>query len=150
MLKDINNFLALSDTLLTSGMPTADQLIDASKSGVQVVINLAPFDPASDLAGEEALVKSLGMSYINILVEWEHPTRQNLEEFMDAMDAHQHDKLLVHCRANYRVSGFISLYRIIRQGWTLENALKDLCRIWYPDDYPIWKKFLEDNHTART
>jgi protein tyrosine phosphatase (PTP) superfamily phosphohydrolase (DUF442 family) len=145
MLEDIYNFLPLSDRLLTSGMPTADQLADASKAGVRVVINLAPFDPARDLAGDEALVKSLGMAYINIPVEWEHPTRQNLEEFMDAMDAHQRDKLLVHCRANYRVSGFISLYRILRQGWTRENALKDLRRIWNPDDYPIWKKFIEDN-----
>ena len=145
MVEDIYNFLALSDKLLTSGMPTADQLIDASKSGVQMVINLAPFDPARDLAGEAALVKSLGMAYINIPVEWEHPTRQNLEEFMDAMDEHKRDKLLVHCRANYRVSSFISLYRILRLGWKQEAAFKDLRRIWNPEEFPVWKQLIEDN-----
>ncbi len=149
MLTDIHNFLPLTESLLTSGMPTADQLADASNSGVQMVINLAPFDPSSDVADEEALVKSLGMAYLNIPVEWEHPTRQNLEEFMGAMDSHQRDKLLVHCRANYRVSGFISLYRILRLGWKQEAAFKDLRRIWNPEEYPIWKKFIEDNLTAK-
>ncbi len=137
MLEEIYNFLPLTDTLLTSGMPTADQLVDASKSGVQMVINLAPFDPSRDLANEEALVKSLGIGYISIPVEWEHPTRENLEEFMNAMDAHKQDKLLVHCRANYRVTGFITLYRILRLGWQKEEAFKDLRRIWDPAGYPV-------------
>ncbi len=149
MIDEIYNFLPLSDKLLTSGMPTADQLADASKSGVQMVINLAPFDPARDLADEQALVKSLGMRYLNIPVNWEHPTPQDLEEFMEAMETHRGDKLLVHCRANYRVTGFVTLYRVLRLGWDQAEAFKDLRRIWNPDEYPVWKKFIEDNLLGR-
>lgn len=145
MLKDIRNFLPLSEKLLTSGMPTAEQLVDASKAGVQVVINLAPFDPCRDLADEGQVVNSLSMEYINIPVDWEHPTGRNLEDFADALDAHQEQKVLVHCQANYRATGFVALYRILRQGWQRERAFADARRIWNPDDYPVWSQFIEDS-----
>ena len=145
MIEDIRNFLALTENLLSSGMPTAEQMKGIAENGVKVVINLAPFDPERDLKDEGLLVKSLGMKYINIPVEWESPTRQNLEAFMKAMDENKNDKMLVHCRLNYRATGFITLYRVQRLGWKMEEAFKDLRRIWNPDEYPIWKKFIEDN-----
>jgi hypothetical protein len=76
---------------------------------------------------------------------WEQPTRQNLDDFMDAMDAHKEFTLLVHCQANYRVTGFMTLYRVLRLGWNADEAFKDLRRIWNPDEYPVWKKFIEEN-----
>jgi hypothetical protein len=66
---------------------------------------------------------------------------------MNAMDANKEYKILVHCQANYRATGFIALYRILQLGWNRENALNDLHRIWNPDEYPVWKKFLEENLT---
>ena len=145
MLQDIYHFLALSDTLYTSGMPTADQLADASRAGVQTVINLAMPNSERALPNEASIVESLGMKYIGIPVEWDHPTRSNLDDFMSAMDANKDNTLLVHCQANYRVTGFITLYRILRLGWQRDQALKDLRRIWNPDEYPIWQRFIEEN-----
>ncbi len=143
--ENIFNFLRLSENLMSSGMPTAEQMKSVAEAGVKVVINLAPFDPEKDLANEGALVESLGMKYINIPVDWEAPTQQNLETFMNAMDEDGNKKVFVHCRANYRATGFITLYRILRLGWRKEEAFKDLRRIWNPDEYPIWKKFIEGN-----
>jgi len=148
-LQDIYHFLPLSDSLFTGGMPTAGQLADAFASGVQVVINLAMPDSDRALPNESSIVESLGMTYVGIPVQWDHPTRQNLEDFMDAMDAHKADKLLVHCQANYRVTGFMALYRVLRLGWNPDEAFKDLRRIWNPDDYPVWKRFLDDNLAGR-
>ncbi len=148
MIEDIYNYLPLTDALLTSGMPTAEQLEAAANAGVKMVINLAPFDPAKDVPNEEALAKSLHMEYLNIPVEWEHPTPQDLGQFMDAMDAHRPDKLLVHCRANHRVSTFVALYRIRRLGWKREDAFRDLQLIWNPDENAVWKKFIAENLTG--
>jgi len=145
MIEDIRNFLPLTQNLLSSGMPTAEQMYSIAEAGVKLVINLAPFDPEQDLKNEGALVESLGMKYINIPVEWESPTRQNLEAFMKAMDENKNDKTLVHCRANFRATGFIALYRVQRLGWEREEAFKVLYQIWNPDEYPIWKKFIEEN-----
>ncbi len=144
-LQDIYHFLPLGEKLFTSGMPTAAQLADAAHSGVQVVINLAMPDSERALPDEASIVRSLGMQYIGIPVVWEHPTRKNLDDFMDAMDAHKDSALLVHCQANYRVTGFMALYRVLRLGWKTDEAFKDLYRIWNPDEYPVWRSFIDVN-----
>ena len=149
MLKDIYNFLQLTDKLSSSGMPTKEQLADIANAGVQVVINLALPTSEKALPNESALVESLAMKYIGIPVEWDQPTSENLKEFIRAMDAHRDQRVHVHCQANYRAIAFITLYRIERLGWKQEEAFKDLRRIWNPDEYPIWRKFIEDNLSTR-
>lgn len=148
MLEDIYNFLPLTESLMSSGMPTAEQLAGLSKSGIQVVINLAMPTSENALPDEAALVESYGMKYIGIPVEWDEPTQRDLEEFMNTMDAETGRKVLVHCQSNYRATAFITLYRVFRLGWKREDALKDMHRIWDPDQYPVWRDFINQNLAA--
>ncbi len=107
---EARNFRALDDALLTSGQPNEDQLEDAARQGVKVVINLALHDdPRYSLRDEAGSVRELGM-----------------EAFFAAMDAHKGEKTLVHCAANYRVTAFIGLYRVIREGWSPEKAFEPM------------------------
>ena len=96
MFNQIHNFLALSETLFTGGMPTVDQLKAAAHEGIETVINLAPHDVPHAVPDEAELVALLRMNYINIPVNWNTPTRKGLEKFMDAMDEHKGRKVLVH------------------------------------------------------
>lgn len=144
MFEEIYNFLRLSENLSSGGMPKAEQLRDGAAKGVQVVINLAPQDVPDALPEEAALVHELGMQYINIPVKWDTPTKDGLDQFMNAMDEHREQKVFVHCQANYRASAFISMYRILRQGWEQEPALQVMHKIWDEDAYPVWKMFIED------
>ena len=145
MFEEIRNFLPLSEKLFTGGMPNTEQLKDAAQQGVQVVINLALHDVPTALPEEAALVSSLGMTYINIPVIWNNPTRENLNEFLEAVDAHSDEKMLVHCEANYRATAFPALYRILRQGWKPDDALGAMHQIWNEEKYPVWKKFIEES-----
>jgi protein tyrosine phosphatase (PTP) superfamily phosphohydrolase (DUF442 family) len=145
MIEELRNFLRLSEKLVSSGMPTADQLNSVVESGVQVVINLVLPTSKDALPNEENLITSLGMIYINIPVIWDNPTRLNLDEFMRAMEKNSESSIFVHCQANYRATGFIALDRVLRQGWHQEKAFEDLQRIWDPAKYPIWQKFFDDN-----
>ena len=131
-------------------MPTADQFTDVCDAGVELVINLAMPTSENALPNQAALVESLGMKYIAIPVEWDHPTRAGLDKFMDSMDAHAASKKFVHCQANYRASAFIALYRVLRLGWDQQEALHDLRRIWDPNDYPVWKAFIEQGMAKAT
>jgi protein tyrosine phosphatase (PTP) superfamily phosphohydrolase (DUF442 family) len=145
MIENITNYLKLSDGLFSSGMPTPDQISSLAENGVQVVINLATSISEGAMPNEKDLVEAQNINYYNIPVDWSNPTIDNLNDFMNAMDQHKQDKILVHCQANYRATGFITLYRINRLGWKKEEALKDLRQIWNPTDYPIWEKFIEEN-----
>jgi protein tyrosine phosphatase (PTP) superfamily phosphohydrolase (DUF442 family) len=144
MFDEIYNFLPLSATLYTGGMPRADQLADAARQGVEMVVNLAPHTVQDALPDETELVTSLGMQYVNIPVIWNTPTREGLDRFMDLMDQNRDKKILVHCQANFRATAFVAMYRILRLGWDPEAAMAGMHKIWDAEDYPIWKMFIEE------
>ena len=144
-MKGIYHFLQLNENLYSSGMPTAEQMKEAAEAGVQVVINLALSSSQGALENEDQQVESLGMKYIHIPVEWNNPIRQNLEDFFSAMEEHKDARILVHCQANYRVTAFVTLYRILREGWDKQEAFAVMNRMWNPEDFPVWQKFIEEN-----
>jgi uncharacterized protein (TIGR01244 family) len=143
--KGIYNYQFLTEKLSSSGMPTAEQMKEVAEAGTQVVINLAPATVKDALPNEDSLVRSLGMEYVHIPVEWNHPTQQNLQDFFAAMDEHQEEKVLVHCQANYRASSFVMLYRVLKLGWKKEEAIPVMEKMWNPEDFPVWQKFIDQN-----
>src|SRR5689334_23472378 len=126
MIENIRNYLPLTDTLFSSGMPTAEQLGSVAEAGTKVVINLAPHAAQGATPNEKGVVESLGMNYFNIPVDWNGPKREDLDSFMKVMDENRGSRVLVHCQANYRATGFITLYRILKLGWDREKAFEDL------------------------
>ena len=128
-------------------MPTADQMKEVAEAGVQLVINLAPHDAPNAIPDEGELVNSLGMEYINIPVTWRAPESEALTRFMKEMDAHAGKKILVHCEANYRASAFVMMYRVLRLGWNKADAIPVMEKMWNPEDFPVWEKFIQDQLT---
>ena len=82
-MNDIFNYLQLNENLSSSGMPTAEQMKEVAQAGVKVVIDLALKTSPKVLADEDQIVESLGMKYIHIPVEWDNPTRKNLDDFFN-------------------------------------------------------------------
>jgi hypothetical protein len=58
------------------------------------------------------------------------------------MDANQDKKCFVHCIANARVSAFVMLYRVLRQGVPLEEARALMHQIWTPN--ATWQAFIDE------
>jgi protein tyrosine phosphatase (PTP) superfamily phosphohydrolase (DUF442 family) len=140
-MNDIYNYLYLTEKL-SSGMPTPEQLKKVAEAGMKFIINLATPKSEGWIPNEGELLNRLGVEYLSIPVEWDNPTAQNLTDFMDAMDAHKHERVHVHCQANYRATAFVTLYRILRLGWNQKEAFGDLRKIWNPEEYPIWENFI--------
>jgi protein tyrosine phosphatase (PTP) superfamily phosphohydrolase (DUF442 family) len=141
-LSTIYNMVRVAEDLGTAGQPTAAQFAAVKDAGYDVVINLATGTTPRDLPHEAAVVATLGMAYIHIPVVWDHPTAADLTRFFDAMDATQAKKRFVHCIANMRVSAFVMLYRVLRQGVPLDEARATMTRIWEPN--PVWHQFIQE------
>ena len=105
------------------------------------MINLAPHDADHALPDERGLVESLGMSYVHIPVLWERPTREDLTRFSETLQALNGQDLFVHCAANVRVTVFIALDRIIRQGWPSEAAMVHVDLGALP---VVWQQFISN------
>src|SRR5712691_5487585 len=138
----IYNMVHVAEDLGTAGQPTTAQLAAIKEAGYEVVINLATGTTPRDLPNEADVVATLGMEYIHIPVVWDQPTEADLTHFCAAMDATQDKKRFVHCIANMRVSAFLFLYRVLRQGMPLEAARATMAEIWEPN--PIWQKFINE------
>jgi uncharacterized protein (TIGR01244 family) len=138
----IHKVRAIDDSLWTSGQPTVAQLQDIAAAGFKTVINLALHDdPRYSLPDEAGTVRSLGMGYVHIPVQFSAPTKKDLAEFFAAMQAHEGQKVWVHCAANIRVSVFLGLFRVIEQLWEREVAFARLSEVWQPDE--VWTAFIE-------
>jgi protein tyrosine phosphatase (PTP) superfamily phosphohydrolase (DUF442 family) len=142
-LERIYNYLCLSDHVGTAGQPTEEQFGDIRAAGYEVVVNLDVLDTSQRVWDEAEVIARHGMNYIHIPVLWESPQPEDLDQFLRTMDSLQGKKVFVHCAANARVSAFMLLYRVIRQGVPMEAARQSLRRIWEPND--VWRRFIDDS-----
>ena len=107
----IPKYRAVDPLLSACGQPTEEQLRAVAADGFKTVVNLALHDdPRYSLPDEAGLARSLGLTYVHIPVQFNAPTESDLRQFFDAMDRHRHEKVLVHCAANKRVTVFLGLY----------------------------------------
>jgi protein tyrosine phosphatase (PTP) superfamily phosphohydrolase (DUF442 family) len=140
-LERVYNYRYVDDSLATSGQPSVPQLQSIASAGFATVINLALHnDPRYSLPDEPGSVAALGMSYVHIPVEFAAPTQQDLLAFFEAMDQCRGQKVWVHCAANMRVSAFLGLYRVLRQGWEEERAFDLMRSLWQPNE--VWSSFI--------
>jgi len=140
-LSRIHAYRAVNDRLSTSGQPTASQLAAIAEAGFQTIVNLALHDdPRYSLADEPGVVRGLGLKYVHIPVQFAAPQAADLQAFCDAMDAASGQKVWVHCAANKRVSVFLGLYRVVKQGWPQTEAFALMHELWEPDS--IWQAFI--------
>lgn len=138
---DIYNVRNVDELLTTAGQPTESQLAAVAAAGFEVVVNLALHDdPRYSLPDEAGLVRSLGLDYVHIPVQFKAPQLDDLTAFFAAMEAHRGRKVFVHCAANMRVSAFMGLYRVLKLGWPEDRAFALMRELWQPD--PIWQAFV--------
>lgn len=142
--QQIYNYHKVNERIITAGQPNEEQLKAAASEGFATVINLATIQPANPLEDEAGLVRSLGMNYHHIPVEWKAPKESDFEAFERVMQHPSHGKMLIHCAANYRVTAFYSLYALKHLGWSGVQAEEFRELVWKVSGYPVWETFVAD------
>jgi len=138
--ENIYNWRRLDDRVTTSGQPTETQLVDIQALGVAHVVNLALHTHEKALPDEAGSVRSLGMTYTHIPVDFQNPTQQDFDQFCTVMAQFKGAPIHVHCIANYRVSAFFYRYRRDVLGWDDAKARADMDAIWKPEG--VWADFI--------
>ena len=142
-LPEILNWRRLSETITLSGQPSESQLADIQALGVTHIINLGPHDNTGALADEPGTVAALGMHYIYIPVDFEHPTDADFDRFCTAVEAHADTAIHVHCIYNARVSAFFYRYAKSGRGGSEAEAFALMDGIWRPGD--DWAAFIGED-----
>jgi protein tyrosine phosphatase (PTP) superfamily phosphohydrolase (DUF442 family) len=138
----IYNFKRVDERLVLGGQPSVEQLQAVAAAGFTAVVNLSTNDPRYALPDEEGLVRSLGMQYHYLPVQWEAPAVADFDRYVALMQTLSDARLLVHCAANYRVSVFHALYALAQEGWTAAQADAFIASVWQPAEHPQWAAFI--------
>ena len=142
-LEGVPNLHKVNDGLYRSAQPTAAGMGRLKALGIRTVVNLHSFHSDRDeLVGT-------GMAYEHIYMKAWHPERKELVRFLRIVTDPVRAPVLVHCRHGADRTGTLcALYRIAAQGWTKEEALREMTEggfgfheVW--QNLPIWIEALD-------
>lgn len=136
-LEHIKNFRSLSPIFASAGMPESTDLALIKQSNYQHIINLIP----GDFSEEQQQISALEMSFEQIEVDWHEPKLSDFQTFVKLMNKYQKDKVLVHCRLNYRASAFAYLYQTTQLAMDEAIAKRQLLSVWQPEG--TWLEYIE-------
>ena len=140
---DVFNYKKISDTVITTGLASEEQLAKLAAQGFGVVINLLPHGNEHAIANEQEIIEQQGLAYHSIPVDFSEPGEEDFKAFSNLLDSIGKQKTLIHCAANYRVSAFYALYGYKQLGWTEQQADDLIQSIWNPQQHSPWPEFIQ-------
>ena len=107
---------------LTAGQPGPDHFEAFAAQGVRTIIDLRdPMEPRS--FDEPALVRKLGMTYVNVSVRQGALDDAVMDSALDAIRRSDGQPLLLHCASANRVGGVLIPYFMIDKKMSEDDAV---------------------------
>lgn len=119
----VPGFAEVTPNLYRGHQPTEDGFANLAKMGIQIDVDLR----LSRKGDERKRVTALGMQYVSIPWFCMRPNDQAFAKFLQLLRDNPDKKIFVHCRVgDDRVGMNIAAYRMAEQGWTAEEARKEM------------------------
>ena len=135
-LEGVPNLHQITPTLYRSEQPTALGFKNLEKMGVRTVINLRAFNSDDD----EVRGTALRTERVKILT-W-NVDDDHVVDVMRMLRNPDNGPFLIHCQHGADRTGLMSaMYRILEQGWTVDDALAELKDGGY-GYHAMWKNIL--------
>lgn len=117
----VPNFHRVSDVLYRSAQPTATGMTNLKALGIETIVNLRSFH------SDRKSIGTTGLAYEHIYVKAWHPERKEVVRFLQVVGNPKRTPVLVHCQHGAdRTGTMCAIYRIVVQGWTCEEALREM------------------------
>jgi protein tyrosine/serine phosphatase len=144
----------IDGSLYRGGQPHKNGLPELKKIGITTIVDLREEDRGK-LDWERKQAASLGMRVIYIPVGgWSPPSNEQVARFLSIFRDHPGEKVFVHCHfGDDRTGVFVAAYRISRDRWTAEQAVKEMYFFgfhgtWHPSMKSYVLTFPSSLHSA--
>lgn len=133
-IEDLPNFHEVHPFLYRSGEPTEAGLKTAhDKYHINTIVDLRGAKKWTDV--EKSWAKQLGITYINLPMTAEPPTKKQVETMMKAIRSAR-DKnqgaVLVHCaHGSDRTGCMIGIWRVTEDNYSYDEAYKEMRKYWF-------------------
>jgi protein tyrosine/serine phosphatase len=140
----LKNYAKVSDALHRGQQPTAEGFAELKKMGVKTVVNLRSFNSDRDE------LEGLGLQYVHIYCKAWHPEDEDVVKFLQVVSDPKNQPVFVHCQHGADRTGMmVASYRIVEQGWSVEDAAKELDRFGFHTLWTDIAKYLKDFNKTR-
>jgi len=120
-LAGVPNFFKVSESLYRGAQPTAEGMQNLSRMGIRTVVNLRSFHTDTDEIG------AAGLRAEHIFMKAWHAEEEDILRFLRIATDTNRAPVLVHCQhGSDRTGTMCAIYRMAVQGWTKEEALREL------------------------
>jgi protein tyrosine phosphatase (PTP) superfamily phosphohydrolase (DUF442 family) len=120
-MKGVPNLHKVSDTLYRSAQLSAEGIKRLKTMGIETIVNLRSFHSDRNEIGETGLV------YEHIYMKAWHAEEEDAVKFLQIVMNPKRSPVLVHCQHGAdRTGTMCALYRVAVQGWSKEEALKEM------------------------
>jgi len=124
----VANACQILPNVVTGGQPTAEQLRALKEAGGEIVLDLRdPMEPRP--VEEAALVRELGMEYVNVPVGAGSLDDATLERILAVLRRAGDRTVFFHCGSGSRVGGALIPYFILDQGLEEQDAVDQAMRV---------------------
>jgi hypothetical protein len=121
-LAGVPRFGEVTPTLYRGGQPSKEGFGNLAGMGVNIVVDLR-----GSRENERRIVTRLGMRYVPLHWQCFSPRDEHFAQFLTLLRANPGKKVFVHCRVGDDRTGMdIAAYRMAEQGWTAEEAGKEM------------------------
>jgi tyrosine-protein phosphatase SIW14 len=119
----VGNFAEVTPTLYRGGQPSRVGLEALAKMGVNIVVDAR----LTGSGNERKDVEKAGMQYVAIPWHCLFPKDDVFARFLAVLRDNPGKKIFVHCRyGDDRTGMMIAAYRMSVEGWTADEALKEM------------------------
>ena len=137
LLPGLTNFATVSADLYRGAQPTNEGFRALARMGVKTVVNLRAFHD------DAKLLEGTGLGYVHITFEPWKPDPREVATFLKILTDPARRPVFVHCQHGAdRTGTMVAAYRMVFQGWTLEQALAELPNFGFHRVWSNLKTFL--------
>jgi protein tyrosine phosphatase (PTP) superfamily phosphohydrolase (DUF442 family) len=120
-IKGAPNLHKVSDTLYRSAQPSTEGMRNLKAMGIETVVDLRSFHSDRDEIGDT------GLAYEQIYMKAWHPEEEDAVRFLQIVTNPKRNPVIVHCQHGADRTGTMCvLYRVALQGWSKQEALKEM------------------------
>lgn len=117
----VPNFHKVDAGVYRSAQPSAEGIRNLREQGFETILNLRSLH--SDRSG----IGETGLAYEHIRMKAWRPTEAEVVRFLQIVCNPRRQPVLVHCQHGAdRTGAMCALYRIVVQGWSKEEALREM------------------------
>lgn len=128
-------FARVNERLYRGAQPRKEGFSQLAELGITTVINLRNDDERALI--EEADAKAAGLRYFNVpFNRLGPPSEAQVDQVLSLIDDEENGVIFLHCqRGQDRTGMVVALYRISREGWTDQQAIREAenlgMRFWH-------------------